>query len=105
MAQLQCECGIRLSNCLYPNILQGTITGDFSFRNRDIWECHKCGRLAIDVKDDDGQVYVKWYLPEDGEIGNLFSITDSSTVITELKESIKIFNDKLKLYEDLTNGI
>lgn len=83
MAKLRCPCGNTLSNDVSPNNVEGIIIKniDLQFEDkkdllevldlgRDIWECGKCGRLAISfpTKKD---TLVKWYVPEDNKPGAL----------------------------------
>jgi hypothetical protein len=74
MAHIRCPCGNRLSNVCFPNTLEGQIKGIYEYKERDVWECADCGRLAIDIKDEVGLTEVKWYIPEDGIPGDLFDI-------------------------------
>lgn len=88
MARLKCLCGNTLSNTISPNPGTGIILTDndledildaespddmaaqISDRERDVWECSGCGRLAVNfpLRSDST---VKWYKPEDGAPGNL----------------------------------
>lgn len=86
MAHLQCNCGNRLSNVGCPNCLEGELKGIYEYKERDVWECSECGRLAVDVKDEKGLTIVKWYLPEDGKPGELFNIGNSKQYEEYLKE-------------------
>lgn len=77
MARLSCPCGNELSSVQYPNDCIADLVpqrnGDnangqeaFSFisrNSRQVWECDKCGRLAIDDPAGDGR-QVLWYKPE-----------------------------------------
>ena len=83
MSKLKCLCGEVLSNVISPNETEGLLLRniDLEFYNkksndeiiemgRDVWECNKCGRLAVSFpKKDDCNV--KWYYPEDYEPGRL----------------------------------
>jgi hypothetical protein len=90
MGKLLCNCGNILSNCMCPNETEGVLIRDIDMefdddRNclqiarmgRDVWECEKCGRLAISYpKRND--CHVKWYLPEDGKPGGLMRFREVS---------------------------
>lgn len=81
MGELQCLCGKALSNVSCPSPNNAWLLRDFDIKDaknwdacniiengRDVWECHKCGRIAI------GNCFnasVKWYRPEDGVPGNI----------------------------------
>ncbi len=87
MAQLGCPCGNRLSNCLVPNTLEGSLKGSYEYKDRDVWECPDCGRLAIDIDDPDYPEchIIKWYLPENGKCGDLFNVGNGEQFIKYLK--------------------
>jgi hypothetical protein len=83
MARLRCPCGETLSNVMSPSSNNGWLLGDVEIENlenwtpsdimergRIVWECHRCGRIAIGNQIDST---VKWYKPEDGIPGNLTS--------------------------------
>ncbi len=82
MAQLTCLCGNSLSNIESPNEVEGLLLRDvdMSFDEADsiqisdigrhVWECGKCGRLSISYPKKEDMT-VKWYIPEDGNPGNL----------------------------------
>lgn len=83
MAKLNCLCGNQLSNTSCPNQVQGVLIKDQAMefeenRNcvqiaasgRSVWECDKCGRLAVNYPDKNSNK-VKWYKPENGEPGHL----------------------------------
>ncbi len=99
MAQLGCPCGKRLSNVCCPNTLEGEIKGKYEYERRIVWECLECGRLAIDVKDDNDLTIVKWYLPEDGELGELFHIGNGEQFIKYLKNLWRFHKDEFLLIE------
>ena len=108
MAHLLCNCGDRLSNTLCPNTLEGDLRGSYEYKDRSVWECHKCGRLAIDVKDEDGLTIVKWYIPENGEVGNLFGVGTRNEFEDYLKLEIEPHMEsvlKLKMFDRNTQEI
>lgn len=74
MAHLKCECEHYMNNTVFPNQIEGRIRGDYDFNERIVWECPFCGRLQIDVKDQEGTTVQKSYIPEDGVMGHLFGI-------------------------------
>jgi hypothetical protein len=86
MAKLRCECGELLSNSLFPNHVEGEIRGSYEYKERDVWECDECGRLAIDVIGKDGLEEVKWYVPSDGKPGNLFGVANAKQYEEHLKK-------------------
>ncbi len=86
MARMQCECGNSLSNNVFPNTMEGEIKGLYEYQHHDVWECLECGRLQIDVKNKEGLTISKSYIPEDGEIGNLFDVGTGEQVIEHLKK-------------------
>lgn len=93
MAKLLCECGVCLSNSMVPNLMEGHLRGIYEYKDRDVWECKNCGRLAIDVLDEKGLTKVKWYKPEDEQVGNLFDIGSGEELIQHLKD-LWILNKK-----------
>ncbi len=108
MASLRCNCGNGLSNIMCPNTLEGDIRGSYEYKDRSVWECPNCGRLAIDVKDDDGLTIVKWYVPEDGKVGNLFDVGTSKEFEDYLKREIEPHMEtalKLKMFDRDTEEI
>ena len=70
---------------MFPNTMEGVIRGFYEHRKRAIWECHACGRVAIDSLDE---TECKFYFPEDGKVGNLFEITYNVTRADELKKNV-----------------
>jgi hypothetical protein len=71
MACLGCPCGNRMSNVSVPNNIEGIIHNcwedEFTYGNGiDFWECKDCGRLGVELPSK-----IKWYVPEDGEPGDL----------------------------------
>lgn len=34
--------------------------------SRNVWECHRCGRLAVQRNEQEGSREILWYLPERG---------------------------------------
>jgi len=100
MASLRCNCGNRLSNTVCPNTMEGDLRGCYEYKDRNVWECPKCGRLAIDVKDIDGLTIVKWYLPENGEVGNLFDVGSGEELIEHLKHLWKFHKEEFKHIEE-----
>lgn len=79
MAKLECICGEVLSDSLVPSEYIGVLIGQCDVsdaeqstrfqRYRDVWECVRCGRLAIEFPK--GTRDVKWYSPDDGQTGYL----------------------------------
>lgn len=74
MTKIQCLCGENLYDVTCPGPNKGWLLRDIDIcdaknwaasdiieNGRDVWECHKCGRIAIGncVNAD-----VKWYSPE-----------------------------------------
>jgi hypothetical protein len=100
MAQLRCICNERLSNSLFPNCLEGEIKGTYEYKDRSVWECPHCGRLAIDVKDDEDLTIIKWYVPEDGKVGNLFDIGTGEQLIKHLKNLWAFHKEEFKKIEE-----
>ena len=83
MARLTCPCGNELTNQSTPSQVEGILIKDqdmefetelncseVSDLGRIVWECDKCGRLAISFPNKH-DIKVKWYAPEDGIPGNL----------------------------------
>ena len=83
MARLICICGNELTNQSIPSQTEGILIKDqylefeeklncveVSELGRVVWECDKCGRLAVSFPSKDDSK-VKWYTPEDGIPGNL----------------------------------
>jgi len=93
MAHMQCNCGIRLSNCLVPNTMEGEIRGIYEYESRNVWECSQCGRLWIDIDDPEvkGCHISKSYLPENEVVGDLFSVGSGEQFIQYLKD-LWLFN-------------
>jgi len=81
--------------------MEGTIKGLYEYLEKDVWECPTCGRLAIDLKNEEGESIIKWYRPEDKEPGFIFDISNARTCIFELKKSIERLQKKLKEFEDI----
>ena len=88
MAQMNCNCGNRMSTVIFPNYIEGEIKGIFEYKTRSVWQCGFCGRLWIDVDDPEvkGCHISKSYLPEDGKSGDLFEIGKSEEYIKYLKD-------------------
>ena len=99
MGHLQCNCGIRLSNSTFPNTLEGDLTGSYEHNERSVWECPECGRLAIKIKDEDDLTIIKWYMPEDGKIGNLFNIGREEDSVNHLKKLWRLWKKEFLLIE------
>ena len=85
MAKIKCICGAQLSNVASPNETEGILlrSMDIDHRNeenaltiidagRGVWECHNCGRLAINFPGKDSST-VKWYYPENAIPGALMA--------------------------------
>lgn len=83
MGNLLCICGNILSNTMCPNETEGVLLRDIDMKfdgdraccqiadmGRSVWECKKCGRLAISYPNKD-DCHVKWYRPEDDNPGGL----------------------------------
>ena len=77
MGKLNCSCGSQLSDVADPSHSKGWLLRDIDLEIEDVdpivdgvdvWECHNCGRLAVGNNDDRK---VKWYLPENGEVGHI----------------------------------
>ena len=100
MAKLGCLCGNSISNSLFPNTIEGNLRGTWEYKDRDVWECPECGRLAIDIKDEKGLTIVKWYKPENGEVGNLFAIGTGKELIEELKWIYRWYKEEFKQIEE-----
>jgi hypothetical protein len=90
MAQLKCICGTQLSNCRCPNETEGIILRDIDIERfdpegaftideigRGVWECHACGRLAINYPSREACT-VKWYRPENGEPGAMMAFDSAN---------------------------
>lgn len=95
MARMTCNCGNVLSNVGCPNTMEGEIKGIYEYKERDVWECYQCGRLWIDIDDPEvkGCHISKSYIPENGEVGNLFDIGSGEDLIKWLK-NIWIFHEE-----------
>ncbi len=81
MARLRCPCGSDLWNGQSPSPVMGHLFGDLDWegviepvtidgfslacdpRDRSVWECDDCGRLAITMPDR----AVRWYAPASGK--------------------------------------
>ncbi len=77
--KIECPCGNELNDISHPNPCGGHLISDSAADEisipldyggiiklgRSVWECPRCGRLAVDYprKQD---VSVKWYTPDDG---------------------------------------
>ena len=87
MAHMTCKCNVSLSNTLVPNLLEGEIKGIYEYENKNVWECRNCGRLCIDIPDPNCENchISKSYVPEDGQIGELFNIGTGEQLIKHLK--------------------
>ena len=82
MSRLACPCGHTIETNSLLTETEGVIhnkndlfrsweEGNDGWNNgMDMWECQICGRLGVDISDFCG-VITKWYVPEDGEPGNL----------------------------------
>ncbi len=100
MAQLRCLCENHLSNVCCPNTMEGDLRSSYGYKDRSVWECSECGRLAIDIEDDDGLSIVKWYKPENGEVGNLFNVGTGEEFITWLKRIWIFHKEEFKMFEN-----
>ena len=98
MAHMKCKCSNSLSNVCCPNTLEGEIRGIYEYETKNVWECSVCGRLWIDVDDHEvkGCHISKSYMPEDGKIGNLFSVGTSEEFFKYLESWWKFHGDDLK---------
>lgn len=96
MARLGCPCGNSLSNVCCPNELEGDLRSTYGYEDRDVWECPECGRLAIDVQDENGLTVVKWYIPEDGKVGDLFQVGSSEDFLKYLKHFINWYKEDIE---------
>lgn len=80
MGKLKCLCGEILSNVADPSKNNGWLLKDVDLEDAVgweasdiickaayVWECHNCGRIAI----NNSIGFVKWYKPEDGLPGNI----------------------------------
>lgn len=67
--------------------MEGEIKGIYEYKERNVWECEICGKLWIDIDDPEvkGCHISKCYIPEDGKVGNLFSIGSGEDLIDWLK--------------------
>lgn len=101
MARLDCVCGNLLSNVCFPNELEGNLRSTYGYKDRSVWECPECGRLAIDLKDMQGYTIVKWYDPEDGKVGNLFEVGTADDFLNHLKHFIKWHKKDIETLFDL----
>lgn len=72
MATLNCPCGHKTKDNYFPSVVSGWLRGDDD-KDRLVMECEKCGRLLIGERGEDAPVWNKWYVPEDGTPGKLFS--------------------------------
>lgn len=82
MSKLLCPCGHEISDVMWPNDHVGSLITQWQLedcrqmplaeivKSRAVWECEKCGRLAIDFPNAHDET-VKWYSPDDGKAGNL----------------------------------
>ena len=86
MSKLNCICGNQISDVMCPNQYTGVIITseeidafegceDIVRDGRDVWECPKCGRLAVSYPDKITS-FVKWYKPEDSQCGNLMKFKE-----------------------------
>lgn len=81
--KVNCPCGHQISDVGYPSRNKGVIVKEYDvdamsisknvtlsvFRDGIVlWECNKCGRIAVEGSDGRS---LKWYAPEDGEAGKL----------------------------------
>ncbi len=108
MASLGCKCGNVLRNTVFPNLLEGEIKGAYEYKHHNVWECDKCGRLFIDVKNDQGLTDSKSYTPDDEIVGNLFGIAGTEEFEKHLKENIEPHMKNvlmLKLFDRATEEI
>ncbi len=88
MSKLNCKCGWQISSVGYPSVEIGVIVTQneedastdsaSTLRDgREIWECSRCGRLAIEFPR--GSRQVKWYAPEDGQPGHIMRPSEGKT--------------------------
>lgn len=101
MAQMKCACGVRLSNCIFPNEMEGKIQGLYEFNGRTVWHCIECGRLYIDFDDPEvkGCRVSKSYVPEDGAEPDLFRVGTEKECIDYLKIVWSLHKDFFKKIE------
>lgn len=79
MTKLRCTCGEILSDVSSPCRSNGWLIRDIDLEKSDlciiqdgvdVWECSKCGRIAIGNRIDSS---VKWFFPESGKPENINS--------------------------------
>lgn len=77
MGKLGCKCGWTISDVACPSSDTGTIFSEPQVWDRDfrsgvgVWECPRCGSIAIDEKDK--PCHVIWYHPENRKCNNVVS--------------------------------
>ncbi len=80
MGKFLCVCGNIVSDVCEPDTNLGFLISswdkDLSIPDRDrtVYECDKCGALAIE--EPIGTCYHKFYIPEDKKSSELFKRTD-----------------------------
>jgi hypothetical protein len=79
--------------------MEGHLRGVYEYKDRNVWECLNCGALAIDIIEEQGLTEVKWYLPENKEIGNLFDIGTGEDLIQHLEKEWKFWKKEFLMIE------
>lgn len=80
MGSFKCICGNIISDVCEPDEKLGFLYNSWDENlsedcdSRSVWECNECGTLALE--DPLGTNRIKFYIPENKEIGNLFKRTD-----------------------------
>jgi hypothetical protein len=100
MGKLRCICDNTISTTLFPNQIEGDITGAYEWTGRGVWECDNCGRLWIDDKDEEGLPISKPYFPERGKIEDLFKVGTGEELIDHLKKIWRLHKDAFRLIEN-----
>ena len=80
MGKLGCPCGWVLSNIAFPCNDQGMafeeadIVNDNFSKGRGLWECPKCGSIAVDKVKGGNEVI--WYHPENKKCNHVVSTSE-----------------------------
>lgn len=98
MGHMKCICNASLSNSCFPNTMEGEIKGVYEYESRDVWQCHQCGRLWVDVDDPEikGCHISKSYMPEDESFEHLFKIGSSQSFVKYLEKFWTLHEEDLK---------